>query len=412
MRIQRVRGIPDWLGADAARLRLLEEQGIGLARQYGYQEVVLPVLEPKELFVRSIGTHTDIVGKEMYCFEDRGGEAICLRPEGTAGAVRAFLQAGLHRGGTQRWCYVGPMFRRERPQKGRLRQFTQFGCECFGLASPAADVELLALAWRYLDALGVAARVRLLLNSLGCSVCRPPYREQLVAFLEARRERLCADCQARITRNPMRVLDCKNASCQAELQSAPHMLDMLCDACRAHFAEVRAGLEALGIAYRVDPKIVRGLDYYTRTAFEFVAEGLGAQATVLAGGRYDGLVKALGGPDVPAVGFAAGLERLALLLDEAPLAAPDAVVIALGEEMLAPSLKVAEALRREGFFVVHAGGGGAKRQFREADRQGARWAVIIGEDEWKRGLVRVKDLQTGTQHELDLEEACKLLRTD
>jgi len=408
--IQRVRGMPDWLGSDAAQLRTIEQAAIEVARIYGYAEVRLPVIEPVELFVRSVGEETDIVGKEMYRFVDRGGEEVCLRPEGTAGAVRAYLEAGMHRAGVQRWFYLGPMFRRERPQKGRLRQFHQFGCECFGLASASADAELLALARRFLARLGLDQRCRLHLNSLGCRQCRPIYREKLVAFLQAHRAQLCADCQRRIERNPLRVLDCKNESCQAVLADAPATIDFLCNDCAAHFGSLRAALDAMGIEYQIDPRIVRGLDYYTRTAFEFVATGLGAQATVLAGGRYDDLVSDLGGPATPAVGFAAGIERLALLLEEEPSLRPDAAIVAVGDAMLEASLALAERLRNAGLCVVHAGGGSVKRQMKQADRLAARFAVIVGEEEWQQGTVMLREMQSGKQQPVSQEELVAHIR--
>jgi len=372
---RRIRGVHDGLPDEVRRWRRIEDAARDVFDRHAFAEVRLPVLEPTALFVRSIGEATDIVSKEMYHFVDQGGDDICLRPEGTAGAVRAWLQAGLSRAGASRWFYMGPMFRRERPQKGRLRQFQQIGVEWLGVAGPVEDAELLAMARAFLGRLGLND-LRLELNSLGCPVCRPGYRQRLVEWLSAREDALCETCRERIRGNPLRVLDCKVESCQAALRNAPEMMDDLCEACSAHFSGLRSALEALDVAYEVNPRIVRGLDYYARTAFEFVTDRLGAQGTVLAGGRYDGLVEALGGPATPAVGFAAGLERLAMLLPEAERVAPDVGVVALGDAVLPQALRVANALREGGCSVVWCGGGSAKRQFRTADREGVRFVAV------------------------------------
>lgn len=402
--LKSIRGIHDGLPAEVARWQAVEAVAEAVFSRYAFREVRLPVLEPTELFVRSIGEETDIVSKEMYHFADRGGDDLCLRPEGTAGAVRAYLQAGLTRSGTQRWYYKGPMFRRERPQKGRLRQFQQIGVELFGAAGPIEDAEMLAMAWNFLQELGIED-VRLELNSLGCPVCRPAYRETLVEYLNARRERLCDTCNERIEKNPMRVLDCKVESCQAELVEAPEMASCLCETCDTHFEAVKDYLDALQVPYRVNPRIVRGLDYYNRTAFEMVTDKLGAQGTVIAGGRYDALVEELGGPATPAIGFAMGLERLAMLLPEIALDGVDVAVVALGGDVVVRTIEVAEQLRAAGFSVVHCGGGGAKRQFKVADREGARFVVTIGEDELAAGTVSLKIMASGEQQICTLAEA-------
>ncbi len=399
-----IRGIHDGLPDEVRRWRHIERTAREVFARYAFSEVRLPVLEPTGLFVRSIGEETDIVSKEMYRFVDQGGDDICLRPEGTAGAVRAWLQAGLTRAGAQRWYYIGPMFRRERPQKGRLRQFQQIGVEWFGVSGPVEDAELLAMAHDFLSRLGLAS-LRLEINSLGCPACRPAYREQLVAWLSARADALCETCRERIRSNPMRVLDCKVASCQAALADAPEMVAHLCDDCRTHFEGLKSGLETLGVGYQVNPRIVRGLDYYSRTAFEIVTDQLGAQGTVLAGGRYDGLVEELGGPPTPAVGFAAGLERLAMLLPDMPAEAPDVGVVALGEAAVTPALKAAHALREAGCAVVYCGGGSARRQFKVADREGVRFVAVIGEEEAARGMLSWKDMHSGEQQTLTLEDA-------
>ncbi|MDX8397135.1 MAG: histidine--tRNA ligase [Mariprofundaceae bacterium] len=402
-KLQSIRGIHDGLPSDVAKWRRIEELARELFSSHAISEVRLPILEPTELFVRSVGEETDIVSKEMYAFEDQGGDHICLRPEGTAGAVRAYLQAGLTRAGAQRWFYMGPMFRRERPQKGRLRQFQQIGVEYFGVAGPVADAEMLEMAQCFLDRLGIE-QVRLEINSLGCVACRPNYRDSLIAYLKGCSESLCETCNDRIDKNPMRVLDCKNESCQAQLTDAPEMVGHVCGDCDTHFSGLKTGLDALGVRYEVNPRIVRGLDYYNRTAFEFVTDQLGAQGTVLAGGRYDGLVESLGGPATTAVGFAAGMERLAMLMPEVKLGTVDVVVVALGDVALAYSLQVAKNLRAKGAVVIHAGGGAAKRQFKLADREGARFVAVIGDDELQNSMLALKNLATGEQKTCSVEQ--------
>jgi len=399
-----IRGIHDGLPADVRRWRHIEEAAQRVFARYGFSEVRLPILEPSGLFVRSIGSDTDIVSKEMYRFEDQGGDDICLRPEGTAGSVRAYLQAGLTRAGAQRWFYIGPMFRRERPQKGRLRQFQQIGAEWFGVSGPTEDVESLAMAHAFLDELGIPD-LSLEINSLGCPACRPAYREKLVAYLDARRESLCETCNTRIENNPLRVLDCKTESCQAQLSESPEMASHLCGDCQTHFDALIVGLDALKIPYCINPRIVRGLDYYNRTAFEIVTNKLGAQGTVLAGGRYDGLIEEQGGPSTPAIGFAAGLERLAMLLPEIPEFQPDVAVVALGETVSAYALNTANQLRRGGCSVIHCGGGSAKRQFKLADREKARFVAVLGEDEMHANTLRLKDMQSGEQTDVSVQEA-------
>jgi len=407
-KLQSIRGIHDGLPAEVAKWRKIEDVARDVFATHAVSEVRLPILEPTELFVRSVGEETDIVSKEMYAFEDQGGDSICLRPEGTAGAVRAYLQAGLTRAGAQRWFYMGPMFRRERPQKGRLRQFQQIGVEWFGVNGPVADAEMLAMAQRFLDVLGIE-KVRLEINSLGCTACRPAYRDTLMTYLSARSESLCDTCNDRIEKNPMRVLDCKNESCQAQLIDAPEMVAHVCGDCESHFAGLKAGLDSLGVRYEVNPRIVRGLDYYNRTAFEFVTEQLGAQGTVLAGGRYDGLVESLGGPATTAVGFAAGMERLAMLMPDVEANIVDVVVVALGDDALSYSLQIAKQLREQGVMVVHAGGGAAKRQFKLADREGARFVAVMGDDEVQQGVVALKNLATGEQQTCSVEQVIESL---
>ncbi|MDQ6954566.1 MAG: histidine--tRNA ligase [Mariprofundaceae bacterium] len=408
-KLQSIRGIHDGLPSEVAKWRKIEDVARRVFSSHAVSEVRLPILEPTELFVRSVGEETDIVSKEMYAFKDQGSGNICLRPEGTAGAVRAYLQAGLTRSGIQRWFYMGPMFRRERPQKGRLRQFQQIGTEWIGVSGPVADAEILAMAQHFLDALDIQM-VRLEINSLGCAACRPAYRDALITHLNACSEHLCKTCHERIENNPMRVLDCKNESCQAQSADAPEMLAHLCSDCDTHFSNLKESLNALDVPYKVNPRIVRGLDYYNRTAFEFITEQLGAQGTVLAGGRYDGLVESLGGPATTCIGFAAGMERLAMLMPDIKTQTVDVVAIALGDLALPYSLKIAEQLRREGLSVVHAGGGASKRQFKLADREGARFVAIIGSNEVEHGLISLKNLATGEQTSCSIKQGIALLK--
>jgi histidyl-tRNA synthetase len=399
--LQSIRGIHDGLAGEVSRWQQVEQAACKIFTRYAYSEVRLPVLEPTELFVRSIGEATDIVSKEMYAFTDQGGDHICLRPEGTAGAVRAYLQGGLTRAGAQRWYYIGPMFRRERPQKGRLRQFQQIGVEMFGVAGPVEDAEMLAMAHAFLSELGISG-LSLEINSLGCPTCRPGYRDILVDYLNTCAEKLCETCNERIEKNPLRVLDCKLESCQTELVDAPEMIGHLCGECETHFSGLRQGLDALAVPYHVNPRIVRGLDYYNRTAFEVVTDQLGAQGTVLAGGRYDSLVQELGGPVIPAIGFAAGIERLAMLLDDVEPPKPEIAMVAIGDAILAYALQQAAELRAAGLSVVFCGGGSAKRQFKMADREGARFVVVIGEDEMQAGQLTLKDMTSGEQSQFEI----------
>ncbi len=409
--LRTIRGIHDGLTAEVQRWRHIEQTARDVFNRHAFSEVRLPVLEPTALFVRSIGEETDIVSKEMYHFEDQGGDDICLRPEGTAGAVRAYLQAGLTRSGPQRWYYSGPMFRRERPQKGRLRQFQQIGAEWLNVQGPLEDAELLAMAHTFLNELNIAS-LRLEINSLGCPLCRPAYRDQLVTYLEAHASHLCETCNTRIERNPLRVLDCKIERCQARLVDAPEIASHLCHDCGTHFSGLRQALDTLHIPYDINPRIVRGLDYYNRTAFEIVTDQLGAQGTVLAGGRYDGLVEELGGPATPAVGFALGLERLAMLLPELEIQHPDIGVVALNDSAHNYAMNVAAELRAAGCSVVHCGSGGVKRQFKAADREHVRFVVVAGEDEMAAGNITLKNMHDGSQRNLLIGEVIALARQD
>ena len=371
-------------------------------RRSAITEIRTPLLEVTELFARGIGEATDVVGKEMYTFLDRGERSCTLRPEGTASVVRAAIQHGLLSQGPQRLWYGGPMFRYERPQAGRLRQFHQIGMELLGFADACSDVEAIAVAWDLLAELGVGG-LELQLNSLGSSEDRARYREQLVAWLEQRRDQLDADSQARIHSNPLRVLDSKNSDTQALLAEAPSLASALGEESQARFAAVQQALSALGIPFVLNPRLVRGLDYYSHTAFEITSSQLGAQATVCGGGRYDGLVQQLGGPPTPAIGWALGMERLVLLLSQAeapPAAAPalDLYVVSRGEAAAALSLALARRCRQAGLAVERDASGAAfGKQFKRADRSGARWAAVIGEQEAAEGLVGLKDLRAGTE---------------
>ncbi|MEO5345144.1 MAG: histidine--tRNA ligase [Magnetococcus sp. YQC-9] len=412
--IQTVRGVRDIPPEESGRWAFLEEQARRIFAQYGYRELRTPLFERVELFSRAVGETTDIVEKEMYVFADRGGESLCLRPEGTASAVRSFIETSRHRSLPWRVFYLGPMFRYERPQKGRYRQFHQIGCELFGPEGPLADAEMMALVLRLLRAIGISQAVSLEINSLGCPVCRVPYREKLVNHLESVRERVCGNCQSRLARNPLRVLDCKEED-PSLLAGVPHMRDHLCAGCESHFQGLLTHLERLELPYRLNPLMVRGLDYYHRTAFEAVAGGLGAQNAVAAGGRYDGLVAEMGGVATPAIGFAMGMERLLMLMDEqrVPPAMADLYLVAVGDGAVeAGAVRIAEGLREQGLAVeMHVSGGGMKSQMKHAGRSQAPLAVIIGQDEMAQGMATVKVMESGTQEQVLEADLAERIRT-
>jgi histidyl-tRNA synthetase len=393
--ITAVKGFRDVLPQESHRWQAIEDAAGSIFQRYGYGEIRLPVVERTELFARSLGETTDVVEKEMYSFVDRDETSLTLRPEATAGVVRAYIESGLAQTDpAAKLFYRGPMFRRERPQRGRYRQFYQIGAELLGREDPLADAELLVMLSRILDGVGLRD-ARLELNSVGDATCRPVFRARLEAFARARLEALCGDCHRRLERNPLRILDCKVEGCRRAMKDAPVALDSLCDACRVHLDAVRAFLSQEGVAYEMNPRLVRGLDYYVRTAFEVTAEGLGAQNAVGGGGRYDGLVAALGGPAIAGVGFALGLERLAMvsLEGERPGPRPDAVVLPLAARAEGPALGLATRLRREGLAVdLEPAGRSLKALLRAADRRGARVAVIVGEDELTAGRATVRDL--------------------
>jgi histidyl-tRNA synthetase len=399
-KIQAIRGMHDVLPEQSPRWQSVESELRGVMAAYGYQEIRLPIVEKTELFKRSIGEVTDIVEKEMYTFDDRNGDSLTLRPEGTAGCLRACLEHGLLHNQVQKLWYLGPMFRHERPQKGRYRQFYQFGVETYGFQGPDIDLELLLLCRRLWRSLGITDALRLEINSLGTAAERLEYRATLVDYFRQHLDRLDEDSLRRLETNPLRILDSKNPDLKDVIQGAPVLTDALGPESRRHFERLLADLEAQGVSYVVNPRLVRGLDYYSNTVFEWITESLGAQGTVCAGGRYDGLVDQLGGKGTPAIGFALGMERLIELVNEvnapAPSALADIYVVVAGDAAEKMGVRIAENLRDEipGIRIQsHLGGGGFKSQFKRADRSGAEIALVIGEDEAREGLVGVKFLR-------------------
>lgn len=418
MTMQALKGFKDILPDESPAWQWLEATAREVFHRFGFAEIKVPILEKTELFARSIGEATDIVEKEMYTLTDRNGEQITMRPEGTASVLRAFIEHGLHvRQPLTRLYTIGPMFRHERPQKGRLRQFHQMSVEAIGADHPRLDAEVIAMAWLLLAELGLS--VSLQINSLGCPACRPAYREALVAFLSARQEKMCDDCKRRTTSNPLRVLDCKSEHCQEQYRTAPSILDHLCEGCVTHFGAVQHDLAALAIPHSVNARMVRGLDYYTRTTFEFITDALGAQSAVGAGGRYDGLIEQLGGPKLPGIGFAMGMERLALLLEQqnGTAVAPPAIdlfVAALGEDPAAKAFPLVHALRaRRLKAAMDIEGRSLKSQMKQADRLNARYALILGKEELVKGEAVLRDMRSKEQQNIpiaaDLEAVCSAL---
>jgi histidyl-tRNA synthetase len=400
--LQPVRGTQDLLPDAARRHRLVRETALHLAQLYGFAEIDIPIFEFTEVFARPIGEHTDIVAKEMYSLKDRGGEDLSLRPEFTAGLVRAVLSNSLTQSTPLKFFASGPVFRYERPQKGRYRQFHQIDAEILGVPQAQADIEVIALARRILDALGIGERVMLELNTLGDPSSRAAYRAALVAYFSARRADLSDDSKRRLEVNPLRILDSKDPGDIRINADAPSFDRYLNDESRDFFAQVRDGLDRLGVAYRLNPMLVRGLDYYTHSVFEFVTTDLGSQGTVLAGGRYDGLVELMGGPHMAGVGWAAGIERLALLIAE-PEASPRPIaLVPLGEQGEALALTLAEALRDAGLSVDLGYSGNLSRRMRRANRVNARAAVLVGDDEVARNVVTLRDLDSGEQSEVPI----------
>jgi histidyl-tRNA synthetase len=380
-----------------------------VAERYGYAEAQTPIFEFSEVFKRTLGDTSDIVTKEMYSFTDRGGEHLTLRPEGTAGFARALMSGGLNQDLPLKFFYQGPMFRYERPQKGRMRQFHQTGVELLGVAQPQGDVEIVAVGAAILRELGVLDRTVLELNTLGDGESRQNYRKVLVDYLGARKSRLSADSQERLERNPLRVLDSKDEGDRKIVADAPLYSDYLNDASRAFFDAVKTGLDAIGIAYRLDPRLVRGLDYYCHTCFEFTAQELGAQKTVMAGGRYDGLVETMGGPPTPGVGWASGVERVAMMLDAGIPAPRPIAVIPIGEAAAAPAAKLTEELRRAGLAAELGFGGNLGKRMKRANKLNAVAAVLLGDDEIAKGVATVRDMTTGAQDQVSLDQLANRL---
>ncbi|MCX8789306.1 histidine--tRNA ligase [Vibrio parahaemolyticus] len=412
--IQAIRGMNDCLPTQSPLWQKLENTVKNVISAYGYNEVRMPIVEETNLFSRAVGEETDVVSKEMYTFDDRNGDSLTLRPEGTAGCVRSCIQNSLINRDEQRLWYMGPMFRHERPQKGRYRQFHQCGVEVFGLNGPDVDAELIMMTARLWRELGIDKHVRLELNSIGSQEDRADYRTALVAFLEQHIDVLDEDCKRRMHTNPLRVLDTKNPDIQAILGDAPRLSEYLGEESKAHFAGLCELLDAAGIEYTVNERLVRGLDYYNRTVFEWITESLGAQGTVCGGGRYDGLVEQLGGKPTPAVGFAMGLERLVLMLETLELTdvrrSVDVYVVTAGEGTMMAGMKLAEQLREaiSGVRVMsHFGGGNFKKQFKRADKVGAVVALVLGENEVADNTVVLKDLVGGEQETYNQAEVAE-----
>jgi histidyl-tRNA synthetase len=409
-----IKGFNDILPGEVRKWQHVEATARRVFEIYGFAEIRVPVLEKTELFARSIGDATDIVEKEMYSFTDKGGNAITLRPEGTAGVIRSFIEHKLHvADSVAKLYYLGPMFRYERPQKGRYRQFHQIGVEVAGVSDPKVDAQVLTMLCHFFAELGLT-EPRLQINSLGCHECRPSYRQKLQDFLRERLDSLCDDCRRRYQTNPLRALDCKSAGCKEATVGAPSVLDNLCAGCDEHFAKTKNYLDSAGTAYEINPRMVRGLDYYTRTTFELVTERLGSQSAVAAGGRYDRLIEELGGPDYPGIGFALGVERVVLLLDDEGYGnRPDLFIAFHGESAGNEAFRLMSRLQRSGVSVeIDYEGKSLKSQMRRADKFKARYTLILGEDELTRGGAAIKDMDRGIQGDvaLDPERIATVLR--
>ena len=404
-----IKGTKDVLPKEVHKNQYIEATALDIAEKFGYKEIRTPMFEHTELFQRGVGDTTDVVQKEMYTFDDKGGRSITLRPEGTAGAVRSYLENGLcNEALPQKVCYVGPFFRYEKPQAGRLREFHQFGVECFGTASPLADAELISLGKSIFDTLEVKD-ISLEINSIGCPTCRAEYHKALKEYFSSRKDELCDTCRDRLDRNPMRILDCKSPVCSEIAKDAPVVTDYLCEECDDHFKKVQEYLKAMNIDYTINPKIVRGLDYYTKTVFEFISNSIGAQGTVAGGGRYDGLVDELGGQKTPSLGFAMGLERLMMLMDaqNAPFpdaSAPDLFVVALGDKATLKAVEIVKDMRAEGFTaLMDLNQRSVRAQMKYADKLGAKFNIVIGDNEVENGTAKLKNMNTGEETDIALE---------
>ena len=417
MLTQAPKGTKDMLPEDAYRWQAVEKICREVAELSGFQEIRTPIFEHTELFLRGVGDTTDIVQKEMYTFEDKGGRSITLRPEGTAGAARAFVEHGMYAGALPAKMYYlsAPIFRYEAPQSGRFRQHHQFGCEVFGAEAPSCDAEVILLLLRILRRAGLENLV-VSLNSIGCPSCRKRYNEALRTFLQERVSELCATCNERIHKNPMRILDCKTEKCQQRLVDAPQTIDYLCDECAAHFEGVQSLLAAQGVAYKVDARIVRGLDYYTRTVFEVMTKTDKGVLTVCGGGRYDGLVEQLGGPSLPGFGFGLGVERLLMLLEAEGIQVTkpnvcDVYVASLGQEAKGAAFALSQRLQDVNIKTdIDHMGRSLKAQFKSAGRLHARFVAIVGGDELARGMIRLRNMQTKEEKEVNAEEAAHVVK--
>lgn len=413
MAINALRGFNDILPGEVEKWQFFEDAARGIFKSFGFSEIRTPVLERTELFARGIGETTDIVEKEMFTFPDRHGEMMTLRPEGTAAVVRAFIEHSIHaRDTVSKLYYMGPMFRYERPQKGRYRQFYQIGAELFGIENPFADAEVLSMLMELFKRTRVKG-AELQINSLGCMECRPQYKGRLLDFLKAKTGNLCQDCQRRLITNPLRVLDCKNEGCREATKDAPSILDNLCQGCSSHFEEVKVNLNTLGTIYSINPRMVRGLDYYQKTTFEIICTSLGAQNAVAAGGRYDGLVKDLGGPEVPGLGFAIGMERAISLIgdgDELFLRRPGLFIAAIGEKAKEWGLKTKYELNIKGIWAeMDYEVKSIKSQMRRADKLGSRFAVVVGDSELSSDSALLKDMSEHKEERIRLSSIAERL---
>ena len=409
LEIKSIKGTADVLPSDSYKWQFVERKFLDTAQKYGFGEIRVPTFEDKRLFIRSVGDTTDVVQKEMYTFTDQGGRELALRPEGTAGVNRAVIENGLINGALPvKLSYAISCFRAEKPQAGRMREFHQLGMELFGASSPSADAEVIAFVDEFFRLLGIR-NISLEINSIGCKECRKNYHAALKSYFEARKDRLCDTCLERLDKNPLRILDCKNPDCKEVAKDAPVVLDYLCDDCKAHFEGLKKRLAALGVPYTVNPRIVRGLDYYVRTVFEFVSSDLGAQSTVCGGGRYDGLIKSLGGPDQPGIGYAMGVERLLMVMKaqgiEIPAPAPcDLYIGSIGEEASVEALRLCGILRGEGFSAeCDIVGRSVKAQMKYADKIGARFSMVLGDNELAEKKATVKNMVTGENAEVTLD---------
>lgn len=406
---KKIKGTEDVLPKDSYRWQFVEDVMRKESAAYGFKEIRTPVFEHTELFARGVGQTTDVVQKEMYTFDTKGGESVTLRPEGTAGAARAVLEHGLVNDSLPiKASYFVSCYRYEKPQAGRLREFHQFGLECYGTQSPAADAELICAAQSIFDRLGIK-QLRLEINSIGCPTCRAEYHKALKEYFYGYKDELCETCNSRLEKNPMRILDCKSPVCSKIAQGAPKITDYLCDECKEHFASVQKYLDAAGVEYTVNPTIVRGLDYYTKTVFEFVTDFIGAQGTVCGGGRYDGLIEELGGKHLPSLGFAMGIERLLMLMDKQGIEIPkpstcDLYVAVMGESASLKSFEIIKAVRSYGLIAeTDVVGRGLRAQMKYADKIGAKFSMVLGDNEIEQGKAVVKNMSSGEQTEIVLD---------